>query len=202
VPDLVVVGISAAELFGRVRRKPSQLTAEKLERWLLDAGFATNGDGLLRPMKDCGSSSRRAILTRLVAIVAVSRATMRNVAAITRWLGGTELDGERRAPIVLATLARATRRVRFPHRALHRSARGGARRSVGGRCRPGMEGDYMSTDGDADERECLEVEGVPHISQWPSARDGRGVDRGSVVQCARHGASESSCSASSPGHFR
>jgi hypothetical protein len=41
-------GITAAELLA-VGGRARSLTAAELERWLLDAGLATNGDGLLRP---------------------------------------------------------------------------------------------------------------------------------------------------------
>lgn len=41
--------MSARELADRNRRCPGELTARALERWLLEAGLATNGDGLLRP---------------------------------------------------------------------------------------------------------------------------------------------------------
>jgi hypothetical protein len=43
-------GVTARELLER-NRPPAYvaLTARELERWLLAAGLATNGDGLLRP---------------------------------------------------------------------------------------------------------------------------------------------------------
>jgi hypothetical protein len=63
--DALTPGISPAELAARANHRPRSLSADALERWLVNRGFATVEAGLLRPTSE-GLALGDAIRTYLV----------------------------------------------------------------------------------------------------------------------------------------